>query len=83
MVGNSALEDALARRVDSAGACSIGLLQCLSLRVRIPDVERTRTADHQLGSDRGSPNHGSTLLSKRVTAQIRSPVRVRTRMPVP
>jgi hypothetical protein len=35
------------------------------------------------GSDRGSPNHGSTLLSKRVMAQIRSPVRVRTRRPVP
>jgi len=35
------------------------------------------------GSDRGSPNHGSTLLSKRVTEQIRSPVRVRTRRPVP
>jgi hypothetical protein len=31
-----------------------------------------------LGSDRGSPNHGSTLLSKRVMAQIRSPVSVRT-----
>jgi hypothetical protein len=38
---------------------------------------------YRLGSDRGSPNHGSTLLSKRVTEQIRSPVRVRTRSPVP
>ena len=36
-----------------------------------------------LGSDRGSPNHGSTLLSKRVMAQIRSPARVRTYSPVP
>ena len=35
-------------------------------------------AGYRLGSDRGSPNHGSTLLSKRVMAQIRSPVRVRT-----
>ena len=33
---------------------------------------------YRLGSDRGSPNHGSTLLSKRVMAQTRSPVRVRT-----
>ena len=30
------------------------------------------------GSDRGSPNQGSTLFSKRVMAQIRSPARVRT-----
>ena len=40
-------------------------------------------AAYRLGSDRGSPNHGSTLLSKRVKAQIRSPVRVRTNRPVP
>ena len=38
---------------------------------------------YRLGSDRGSPNHGSTLLSNRVTEQIRSPVRVRTSRPVP
>ena len=36
-------------------------------------------AGYRLGSDCGSPNHGSTLLSKRVMAQIRSPVRVSTR----
>jgi hypothetical protein len=30
------------------------------------------------GSDRGSPNHGSTLSSKRVMARIRPPVRVST-----
>jgi hypothetical protein len=29
-----------------------------------------READYRLGSDRGSPNHGSTLASKRVMAQI-------------
>jgi hypothetical protein len=40
-------------------------------------------AAHRPGSERGSPNHGSTLLSKRVTEQIRLPVRVRTRRPVP
>src|SRR4030095_12069536 len=36
-----------------------------------------------LGSDRGSPNHGSTVFSKRVMAQIRSPVTVRTYRPTP
>jgi hypothetical protein len=35
-------------------------------------------AGYRLGSDRGSPNHGSTLLSKRVMAQIRLPARVST-----
>ena len=35
------------------------------------------------GSDRGSPNAGNTLFSKRVMAQIRSPLRVRTYRPVP
>jgi hypothetical protein len=35
-------------------------------------------AGYRLGSDRGSPNHGSTLASKRVMAQIWSPVRVST-----
>jgi hypothetical protein len=37
-----------------------------------------READYRLGSDRGSPNHGSTLASKRVMAQIWSPARVST-----
>ena len=40
-------------------------------------------AGYRLGSDRGSPNQRSTPLSKRVMAQIRSPVRVRTYRPVP
>src|SRR5580700_8121054 len=40
-------------------------------------------AGYRLGSDRGSPNHGSTLLSKRVIAQIRSPESVSTKKPVP
>ena len=31
-------------------------------------------AGYRLGSDRGSPNHGSTLFSNRTMAQIRSPV---------
>jgi ketosteroid isomerase-like protein len=35
-------------------------------------------ARYRSGSDRGSPNQGSTLLSKRVRAQIRSLVSVRT-----
>jgi hypothetical protein len=38
---------------------------------------------YRLGSDRGSPNHGNTLLSKRVKALIRSPVTVSTKRPLP
>ena len=43
-----------------------------------PGIFRRSVRCYRLGSDRGSPNHGSTLLSKRVMAEIRSPVRVRT-----
>ena len=35
-------------------------------------------AGYRLGSDRGSPNHGSTLASKRVMAQTWPPARVST-----
>ena len=35
-------------------------------------------AGYRLGSDRGNPNHGSTLASKRVMPQMRSPARVST-----
>jgi hypothetical protein len=38
---------------------------------------------YRLGSDRGRPNQGSTLLSKRVMPQIRLPVRVSRSRPVP
>jgi len=38
---------------------------------------------YRFGSDRGRPNKGSTLLSNRVIAQIRSPLTVRTYRPVP
>jgi hypothetical protein len=38
---------------------------------------------YRLGSDRGSPKHGSTLLSKWVIALMRRPLRVRTYRPVP
>jgi hypothetical protein len=38
---------------------------------------------YRLGSDRGSPNQGSTLASNRVIAQIRSSARVSTYRPVP
>src|SRR5215467_4933630 len=44
---------------------------------------RLRPRGYLVGSDRGSPNQGSTLFSKRVIAQIRSPVRVRTKRPAP
>ena len=46
------------------------------------DASRVR-AGYRAGSDRGSPNQGSTLVSKRVTEQIRSPASVRTKRPVP
>jgi transposase len=62
---------------------SLGHPGCVVCRVHSGDAERTLEAAYRLGSDRGSPNHGSTLLSKRVKAQIRSPVRVRTNRPVP
>jgi len=39
---------------------------------------RLRRPGYRLGSDRGSPNHGSTLASKRVMAQIWSSARVST-----
>ena len=38
-------------------------------------------AGYRLGSDGGSPNRGSTLVSKRVIALIRSPARVMTNRP--
>jgi hypothetical protein len=44
---------------------------------------RRPMAGYRLGSDRGSPNHGSRLFSKWLMAQIRSPARVRTIRPVP
>jgi hypothetical protein len=34
--------------------------------------------DYRIGSDRGRSNHGITLFSKRVMAEIRSPLRVST-----
>src|SRR5213076_3084712 len=42
-----------------------------------------RQASYRPGSDRGSPNDGSTLFSKRVMALIRLPERVRTYRPTP
>jgi len=45
-------------------------------------VKEPAVLAYRLGSDRGSPNHGSTLASKRVMAQIRSPARVSTWKPV-
>jgi hypothetical protein len=80
--GAAAQHGALQRHIGDAAPSNRSRLMGhplpLSLLVRIPNVERTRRGDDQPGSDRGSPNHGSTLSSKRVMAQIRSPVRVRT-----
>jgi hypothetical protein len=50
------------------------------VRARPPAVvahalsEAVTWPDYRLGSERGSPNQGSTLASKRVMPQIRSPV---------
>ncbi len=51
--------------------------------MRRDDTSTSLHPGYRLGSDRGSPNAASTLLSKRVMAQIRSPARVRTYTPVP
>ena len=71
----------------------LALASELQARVRAAMLERWSTTrctccapsgcDYGLGSDRGSPNHGSTLFSKRVMAQIRSPASVRTMRPTP
>jgi hypothetical protein len=42
-----------------------------------------RLSTYRLGNDRGSPNHGRTVFSKRVIALISSPARVRTKRPTP
>jgi hypothetical protein len=52
--------------------------QLLNCWAGVPQARHRWEAGYRLGSDRGSPNQPSTLLSKRVKAQIRSPVRVRT-----
>jgi hypothetical protein len=46
-------------------------------------AQRLGSSVYRLGSDRGSPNHGSTVFSKRVIAQISSPARVMTKRPTP
>src|SRR5262245_49625198 len=48
-----------------------------SSMLSLPSIHRWE-AGYRLESDDGSPNHGSTPFSKRVMAQIQSPVRVRT-----
>jgi hypothetical protein len=60
-----------------------GMVRSCSPAAFQSDSALNSEAAYGLGSDRSSPNHGSTLLSKRVMPQIRSPVRVRTRRPVP
>jgi hypothetical protein len=41
-----------------------------------------RELNYQPGSDRDSPNHGSTVSSKRVMARIRPPIRAAALTPV-
>jgi hypothetical protein len=60
-------------------AAAVGLLLAGKLRLLGYLVDAVpNAAGYRLGSDRGSPNHGSTPGSKRVMAQIWPPVRVRT-----
>ncbi len=68
-----------------AGPLSVGLGRLPAIGGAAEGVERVSAASesrpeagYRFGSDRGSPNQGSTLASKRVMAQIRSPARVRT-----
>jgi hypothetical protein len=72
------------RKVEYFGtpvAPQVDTRRTLPLREQPGLCQRTPTflvSDYALGRDRGSPNHGNTLLSKRVMAQIWSPVRVST-----
>jgi hypothetical protein len=77
----------LPRSADSvhlAGQLSVGFGRLLAAVPRMAGntyrlrAKAAREAGYRLGSDRGSPNHGSTLASKRVMAHIRPPARVRT-----
>ena len=81
----------LFRLAGRCGPWASGRHSCFRARVRSPSRGRRRNslgacslpmAGYRLGSERGSPNHGSTLASKRVMPQIRSPARVSTQKPV-
>jgi hypothetical protein len=66
------VDDHMVKATNHAANCAI---RCCS-RERPPN-------GYEFGSDGGSPNQGRTLFSKRVRAQIRSAVRVRTKSPTP
>ena len=78
----------LPRSADSvhlAGQLSVGFGRLLAVGGAADGGEHVsatrsaaREAGYRLGTDRGSPNHGSTLASKRVMAQIWPPARVST-----
>ena len=79
VIGTLILGHFLTTRAGSAGP---------RIRARMHHALRCRAhpplgAGYGLGSDRGSPNHGSTLFSKRAMAEIRPPVSVRTWRPTP
>jgi hypothetical protein len=69
------------RRLGSAKALKAALTD-LSTIVGVSEAERTWSSLYQPGSDRGSPNHGNTPLSKRVISEIWSPASVRTKSPI-
>jgi hypothetical protein len=54
------------------------LVELVVARDALQRAKAAREAGYRLGSDRGSPNHGSTLASNRVMAQIWPPARVST-----
>jgi hypothetical protein len=78
----------LPRSADSvhlAGQLSVGFGRLLAVGGAADGGEHVsatskaaREAGYRLGSDRGCPNHGSTLASKRVMPQIWPPARVST-----
>src|ERR1700674_5578734 len=53
------------------------------LVVRLAEDSTFVDSGYGFGSDRGSPTHGSTVVSKRIVAEISSPARVRTKRPTP
>jgi hypothetical protein len=72
-----------ARDAASLASAAAAVLDGRSVVGSVATAQSLTTVNHQSGRDFGSPNHGSTLLSKRVKAEIRSPVSVRTNKPVP
>ena len=72
-----AFEDLLSKDVTEGGALVVDWVRVLSGRPP-KQADSPLCSCYWLGSECASPNHENALLSKRVMAQIRSPVRVST-----